>query len=343
MYLIKEKTSPYYQIIYYRNGKRTKKSTKKKLKSEALKFLIEFNKNLNQKKQSGPIQLSHFQKEYEAYIRETKSFSYLRSVKLSFNQFIDFTGNIFLDQLDVKTLDSFFQSKYKTARYSASLYFRTLKAAFSTAVRWDYISTNPFNSVKQPRLIMKLPLFISEEELQLIISNVSDPIIKSMILISNDAGLRLGEVVNLKWSDLDISQKIIKISNSNYFETKSRTDRQIPLTNRLYDLFVKSAPYILGLKNNFEFIFLNKHMIRYNLDHVSKSFKKAVLTANLNNRYCFHTLRHSFASRLVQKGVSLYIVSKLLGHKDLRTSEKYSHLQPKNLFEAVDKLNQVEL
>lgn len=73
-------------------------------------------------------------------------------------------------------------------------------------------------------------------------------------------------------------------------------------------------------------------------DAVSRQFKKVVRKSNLSEKIHFHTLRHSFASLQVQKGVSLYEVKELLGHEDLVTTQIYSHLQKQNLMEAVNLL-----
>jgi site-specific recombinase XerD len=81
--------------------------------------------------------------------------------------------------------------------------------------------------------------------------------------------------------------------------------------------------------------------IKLTEDYVSRKFKKAVKKANLSNKIHFHTLRHSFASNLVQNGVDLYVVKELLGHEDIRTTQVYSHLQTDNLFKAVKLLDTV--
>jgi integrase/recombinase XerD len=81
-----------------------------------------------------------------------------------------------------------------------------------------------------------------------------------------------------------------------------------------------------------EFIF-SKHVgIRLNGDEVSKQFKSCIIAAKLNAKIHFHSLRHSFASALVQRGASLYVVKELLGHEDIQTTQIYSHLQTENLF-----------
>lgn len=87
-----------------------------------------------------------------------------------------------------------------------------------------------------------------------------------------------------------------------------------------------------------DYIFSRIPKVKLNEDFVSKKFKKVVRKAKLNEGIHFHTLRHSFASNLVQKGVSLYVVKELLGHEDLSTTQIYSHLQSQNLKDAVNML-----
>ncbi|MFZ1519744.1 MAG: tyrosine-type recombinase/integrase, partial [Ignavibacteriaceae bacterium] len=70
-------------------------------------------------------------------------------------------------------------------------------------------------------------------------------------------------------------------------------------------------------------------------ESISKQFKKIIRKANLNEKIHFHTLRHSFASLLVQKGVSLYVVKELLGHEDLATTQIYSHLDNNSIVKAI--------
>jgi site-specific recombinase XerD len=72
---------------------------------------------------------------------------------------------------------------------------------------------------------------------------------------------------------------------------------------------------------------------------VSKKFKKYIREVGLVEQFTFHSLRHTFASHLVQKGVSLYIVSKLLGHSDMKTTEIYAHLAPETFLDVVNILN----
>jgi integrase/recombinase XerD len=90
--------------------------------------------------------------------------------------------------------------------------------------------------------------------------------------------------------------------------------------------------------NNNNYIFSRVMDIKLNEDYASKQFKKAVRDSGLNDNIHFHTLRHSFASRLIQKGASVFVVKELLGHEDIKTTQIYSHLKTENLAEAVNLL-----
>jgi integrase/recombinase XerD len=85
-------------------------------------------------------------------------------------------------------------------------------------------------------------------------------------------------------------------------------------------------------------VFCRYEGIKLNENFVSKQFKKSVRLAKLNERFHFHSLQHSFASTLVQRGISLYAVKELLGHEDIKTTQVYSHLHQQNLRDAINYL-----
>ncbi|MDA3860009.1 MAG: phage integrase SAM-like domain-containing protein, partial [Melioribacteraceae bacterium] len=162
MYLAKNSKSKFYQIIFFRNGKRTTASTKTTNKKEAQKFLANFNPDTPEIIEVKPndIPLKKFYAEYLQHMELSKSKTYLKSVRLSFNQFILFAGDISLSHITIRLIDSFINTTFKRAEYSAALYYRTLKAAFSTAENWEYIQSNPFKKIKAPKTQNKLPVFI---------------------------------------------------------------------------------------------------------------------------------------------------------------------------------------
>ena len=338
MFISKTKKSPFYQLTYEVNGKRTTISTKTKNIHEAYKFMGAFQiPSQEQKQQTKNILLSKFRDEYVDYIKVTKSKSYLRSVKLSFKMLMDFTGDVLLCRLDVRTLDKFVITTFARTKRGASLYYRTLKASFSKAITWNYLSENPLKKVKVPKISKSLPVFISIAEFQIILNNTKAEYLKNIFTTAFYTGMRLGELLNMRWNWIDLEQNIITVQCTETFSTKSKKERIIPIGGTLRNLFINQFPRVIDLDKN-GYVFSRVPGIKLNEDFVSKQFKKAVNDAGLNNKIHFHTLRHSFASMLVQRGVSLYVVKELLGHEDLSTTQIYSHLQKDNLREAVNLL-----
>jgi len=338
MYITKIKTSKFYQVVYFRNGKRTTVSTKTSSKKEAQKFLANFNPNTPPIIEVKPkeIRLKTFYKEYLQHLELSKSKPYLKSVKLSFTQFISFAGDIPLNQITIRIIDSFLNTTFKRAEYSAALYYRTLKAAFSTAENWEYIQTNPFKKIKAPKTPNKFPTFITKEELNTIIENTEGKYLQNLFTFAFFTGMRAGEIVNMKWDWIDIKNRSIKISNDNSFTTKSKSDRVIPMNETVINILIAQKTNIHHLEN--DYIFYRILGTKLNEDFVSKQFKKAVRRAKLNDTIHFHTLRHSFASSLVQKAVPLYFIKELLGHSSITTTEIYSHVKKEDLSNAVNLL-----
>ncbi len=329
MYVGKTPNSKYYQIVYFIDGKRKTNSTNTTNKKEAQKFLANFNPDTPEIIEVKPndIPLKKFYAEYLQHMELSKSKPYLKSVKLSFTQFIDFTGDIPLNQITIRIIDSFISTTFKRAEYSAALYYRTLKAAFSTAENWEYIQLNPFKKIKAPKTPNKFPLFISKEVLNIIIENTEREYLKNLFTFAFHTGMRAGEIVNMKWDWIDIKNKSIKIGNDNAFTTKSKSDRIIPMNETVINILLKQKTNIHHLEN--DYIFFRILGTKLNEDFVSKQFKKAVRRAKLNDSIHFHTLRHSFASRLVQKSVPLYFIKELLGHSSITTTQIYSHVKKK--------------
>lgn len=333
MFLTKIKRSPFYQIVYELNGKRNTISTRTTDIKEAQKifasFIPEEKLIINAVDENKSTLLSDFKDEYITYSQHSKSSSYIkRSIEPAFKFFIEFIGNKPLKEISLKEIDNFIISKYKHSPSSAALYYRTLKAAFNKAIAWEYIELNPFTKIKAPKMAKSLPVFISEEELNSILNKTEAQFLKEIFTVAFFTGMRIGEILNMKWNWIDTTQNIIIIKNSSTFKSKSKKERIIPIHNKVNEILSRQ-------KQNSAFIFYRYVGIKLNEDFISKQFKKSVRAAKLNDNIHFHTLRHSFASNLVQKGANLYVVKELLGHEDIKTTQVYSHLTQSSLITAV--------
>jgi len=338
MYVVKNSKSSFYQLVYFVNGKRTTVSTKTKNEKEAFRFLASFKKiDPEQKPKIVSLALSKFQEEYLEYLEFTKSKHYLRSIKTSFKILIEFCGDVHIDRLDLRTMDKFISITYQRTQRGASLYFRTLKAAFSKAVQWNYLSENPLKRIKAPKVSKVFPVFVSESELKIILENTTEEYLKDLYTTAFYTGMRLGELLNMKLSWIDFTQNHIILQCTEQFTTKNKKERIIPFNIILKTILLKRFSTVLSADND-NYVFTNHFGIKFHEDYISKRFKATVRLAKLDEKIHFHTLRHSFASLLVQKGVSLYVVKELLGHESLTTTQIYSHLQQQNLRDAVNLL-----
>ncbi len=202
-----------------------------------------------------------------------------------------------------------------------------LKHMLNKAVEWEMLEVSPFKRGKS--LMFRENnwrlRFLSEEEIESLLEACAPylrPIVETALL----TGMRLGEVLNLKWEQI-INGKI-------YLQhTKSNKPRQIPISDRLVQVLKE-----LRLKNQlrFPYVFCGPQGEPYK--DIRGGFNSACRKAGITN-FRFHDLRHTFASHLVMRGMTLKAVMELLGHSDIKMTMRYSHLAPGHLEDAVNALN----
>lgn len=161
-------------------------------------------------------------------------------------------------------------------------------------------------------------------------------IVYGMALVSLDTGCRFSEVARLRWSDIG-SDSLRFVDAKKSGGTKKRT---VPLTARLKEFFD-------SLPRSGSLVFPGRD--GQVLTEISSIFRTVVKKMGLNDgvtdkrdRVVFHTLRHSYASRLIQSGTDLYVVKELLGHSVISMTERYSHLSNDNLVAAVRRMEEAE-
>jgi site-specific recombinase XerD len=281
------------------------------------------------------IKLIDLRDEYISSLQITHSPAYVRTVKTSFNSLIKYAGNVAIIKIDSRLIDKFVTYTFNRSKSAAALYFRTLKAAFSKAVIWGYVSSNQFTKVKLPKFQRPKPAFIKADQLREILVFIPEHL-KDIYLFLFLTGLRLGELVSLQWENVNIKDRTLEIGDEN-FTTKSKQIRVIPICETAADILSKKIPKIYRKDGNY--VFPKDSGYHYSVNYLSKKFKAAVRKAGLSEKIRAHSLRHSFASSLVLSGVSIYEIKELLGHRDISTTLIYSHLQISTLKAAVNKLD----
>lgn len=341
MFLLKRNGIYYLEYLDEEENRVRRISTKQRIKREAIKFLSDFESNSKTRKIFNHILLDDFEKKYSEHVKINLSNKYYLNVKLSFKQLMEHTGNVPISKLGYPLFEKFFTETFSRTKQGAVTYYRILKSAFNKAVQWEYLTENPIVKIKLPKIPQNHPSFLSEIELQIILGKEKNTLLKDIYSLAFNTGMRITEIVYLKWDQISFEERNIRVMNTEEFTTKGKRERIIPMNERVFSILQKMIPKIIVMqKSNYVFI---KNRRRFNSEYISKSFKEAIKEAAKENlidtKIHFHDLRHSFASNLAQKGVSLYVIKELLGHTDIKTTMIYAHLKPENLRNAVELLN----
>lgn len=279
--------------------------------------------------------LSAWISEYLAHVRANFSKKTLDIYTLALRTFRAFTGDIPIGAVKAHVIDRFKVNRIdKVSIATVNLQLRVVKAFFNCLKRWEVVATNPCDAVRQIRGDELSPVFLTTEELQHLLKALEGHWLRPIVVFAAMTGARLGEVLNLTWADVDLSRRLVCIRSSSSYRVKGGKVRTIPLNQTVLEV-LGSLPHRDGL------VFRGVHGGHACSNHVSRTFRHAVRSSGLDRRVHFHSLRHGFASHLVQKGVSLYQVQKLLGHASPRVTEVYSHLQGTQMHEVVNMIDLV--
>ncbi len=211
----------------------------------------------------------------------------------------------------------------------------SLRGFFKWATSSGILEKNPAATLEQPKTPQRLPKVVSVKEIDEMLHNNLTPLEHVMMELLYSCGLRVSELVNLKLNDIDLSSKYIRCFG------KGSKERIIPIGEQAKamlqeyfptrDLLVKK--YNLATKNLL--IKDNGHFVTrqdvYNFIHAQGKL--------IHKNISPHTLRHSFATHLLENGADLRVVQELLGHSDVSTTQLYTHISKKRLKEVYFAIN----
>jgi len=331
LYLMK-RSNGYYYLGWYDNGNRRWISTKCRGKSDALQYLREF-KGRTEKAEIVPTASSLWVRYSESKGRELRN-STLNLYDISVKEFIKMCGDKTIDRYTMNEVERFKNALLDRglSKTTANIYYRSAKSVFGLAVRNGWIDRSPFTRTQQFPIPQQTPTYMTKEELQKLISAVKEPVLKDLFLFASLTGFRLSEILNMTWDCVDFHKRQILIANTENFTTKSGKVRSVPMheeVERLLRARFREKGYVFCKQNGFP---LQK-------SYVSHRFKDYVREMRLSEKLHFHSLRHTCASWLVDAGVSLYVVQKILGHASITTTQIYSHLSENTLLESVNKVS----
>lgn len=214
-----------------------------------------------------------------------------------------------------------------------------LKSFFNYLIFEDYRSDNPLELIESPRLGRKLPDTLSTQEIDKLIKaiDLSKPEgerNKAIIETLYSCGLRVSELVNLKISDLFFEEGFIKITGKG---NKQRFVPIAPLTQKFITNYKTGIRNHLQINKKFEdTLFLNRRGNQLTRAMIFTIIKDLAVTINLQKNISPHTLRHSFATHLLENGADLRSIQLMLGHESITTTEIYVHLDRSHLKKTIN-------
>lgn len=188
---------------------------------------------------------------------------------------------------------------------------------------YNEIKGNKFE-IKTPKIKKSTPVVLTKDELKKIFSVIYNPQHKLILQMYYSSGLRLSEAITLKVKDLDFDENVIWVRNG-----KGGKDRMSILSSDLSKELKKHCEKC-G-KNKDDFVFVNKYGNPFNPRSIQRILEKAKLEAEIPKDVHIHTLRHSFATHLLEDGVDIRYIQELLGHSSLETTEIYTSVSQKEL------------
>lgn len=204
--------------------------------------------------------------------------------------------------------------QYKISSCSAS----TLNVHIN-AIKFFYknILHKNFPKIKHAKKQNKLPIVLSYNEILQLINSYTNKKHKLIIALAYGAGLRISEVQNLCVSDIDFQREHIHLKDA-----KGQKDRLTLLPNKLIQFLFDIAKF----KNPNEKLFLSNREQIYTTTTLQKIFRQGLKRAQIQKPATFHSLRHSFATHLLENGTDIRFIQELLGHNNLRTTQRYTHV-----------------
>jgi len=216
-------------------------------------------------------------------------------------------------------------TKSTTARKLA-----TLRSFYKFLIRRGLVSVNPLSTIRTPKQEKRLPKCLDLEQVQKLLEASGDADLlsardKAMLEVLYSSGIRVSELVELETSDLDLQEGVLRLRG------KGRKDRFTPIGSQA----IKALQRYFEMRNSDSRcqqsrdgarVFLNKHGESLSTRSVRRKLDKYLVAAGLDPGISPHTLRHSFATHLLNNGADLRSVQELLGHQSLSTTQIYTHL-----------------
>jgi integrase/recombinase XerC len=212
----------------------------------------------------------------------------------------------------------------------------SVRSFFKFLYREGYMKSNPAKLVSSPRLPKLLPKFLSVDEAFSLVEKpdgigFAPARDRAILELLYSSGLRVGELAGLNVEDINVREALVKAKG------KGKKERIVPIGSKAMDAIKTYLVERILLKSKEKAVFLNRLGTRLTDRGVRRIVVKYARAIAVNGSIGPHTLRHSFASHLLQGGADLRVIQELLGHVSLSTTQKYTHLDVAHLMDIYDK------
>ncbi len=310
--------------------------------SRKIRFKYIVLPSTEQKNKSGTVTdindcwFDEFIPEYLEYVKTNMSYKTYINYLAMVNAFSKWLGRRKISDITGSDLEKYKNAKKGTVSDNTiNIHVRTLKASLELAVTWGKVKENPFKNVKQIRIQKRSTPSLQKDEYDLLRCRISEQWLINLIDFDILTGLRLGELCNLKWSDIDMDKGIITIESDPQYRVKHGKMRTLPLHNE--------AKAILSMiKRTGEYVFVKEDGTRPSDQFISKKFKSYIREVGLSEEYHFHSLRATFASWCANNGISVYNIKNFMGHSSVQVTESYTSPDVSNMRRELSKLSLVQ-
>ena len=253
---------------------------------------------------------------YQMRYSESTIKTYTSMIKLFFRN-----NNKKVDEITKKDVESF-NNEYVLKKGYSYVYQNQLVNALKLFYKYNTKSILDLEELDRPKKSKKLPEVLSIDEVKLILSSIKNIKHKTLLSLLYSCGLRIGEALNTKINAIDLNRKLLHIKSG-----KGRKDRFVPISPTMVSLLKN---YITLYKPK-EFLFEGQNNPYYSSVSARKVLNKAKSICRIQKEITLHTLRHSYATHLLENGTDIRFIQELLGHNNPKTTMIYTHVSTTSL------------
>lgn len=226
-----------------------------------------------------------------------------------------------LNQINKKDIEAF-NSNYIIKNGYSFTFQNQLINAIKLFYKYNTKSSLDLKHLDRPKKSKKLPEVLSLDEVKQLLSSIKNVKHKTLLSLLYSCGLRIGEAINLKIDSINLNRSLLHIKSA-----KGRKDRVVPISPVMADLLIK---YMHQYKPKV-YLFEGQNKLKYSAVSSRQVLKRAIIHCGVEKNITLHTLRHSYATHLLENGTDIRFIQELLGHNSPKTTMIYTHVSTTSL------------